>query len=250
MKIADNVYVLELEMDRLGQKSTIHPVLVRDGASAVLIDAGLADFANAIERQLEEVGASASDIDAFILSHQDLDHIGSLSALKENAPQAEVICHAAERPYIEGTKQFGRLDPDNVQAMLQAMPEAMRGQMEKLVAEAKAYKGVPVTRTVADGEVLPYAGGITTIHTPGHTEGHICLYLNESKVLVAGDELDLVDGELFGPKPGLSADEGEAYESIAKLAGYDIDTVVCYHGGVYDDNVRERIAFLTKKVVR
>ena len=61
---------------------------------------------------------------------------------------------------------------------------------------------VSVDMAVADEEVLPYCGGITVIFTPGHTPGHICLYLNQSKILIAGDALVAVHGELRGPNPG------------------------------------------------
>ena len=40
-KIADGVYALELEMERLGQTSKIYPLLVSDEKGSVLIDAGL-----------------------------------------------------------------------------------------------------------------------------------------------------------------------------------------------------------------
>ena len=128
------------------------------------------------------------------------------------------------------------------------MPESLRSEMQQLVTEAKAYKGVTVTSTVDDGDVLPFGGGITVIHTPGHTEGHLCFYLNKSGILVAGDELDLIDGELFGLKHGLSADEDEAYVSIAKLTKYDIKDLLCYHGGLFTGNARERIAELANVV--
>ena len=111
-----------------------------------------------------------------------------------------MICHGAEKPYIEGTKQFGGLERQNLKTTFESMPESLRGEMKKLIAEAMAYKGVAVTNTVEDGDVLPLRGGITVIHTPGHTEGHICLYMNESGLLVAGDELDLVDGGIVWPQ--------------------------------------------------
>ncbi len=244
-KISNGVYAFELEMERLGQTSTIYPLLIFDGDTSAMIDAGLPTSIPEIETQLSEVGLAISDIDAFILTHQDLDHIGGLPALVALAAEGtEVICHGAEEPYIEGTKQFGRLDPENLKTTFESMPESLRDEMQKLVAEAKAYKGVAVTNTVEDGDVLPFGGGITVVHTPGHTEGHICLYLNESGMLVAGDELDLVDGGLFGPKHGLSADEEEAYASIAKLTKYDIESVLCYHGGFFAGNARERITEL------
>ena len=48
---------------------------------------------------------------------------------------------------------------------------------------------VGVDRIVEDGEELPFCGGITVIHTPGHTPGHICLYIGQNKTLIAGDAL-------------------------------------------------------------
>lgn len=39
----------------------------------------------------------------------------------------------------------------------------------------------------------------------------------------------------WGPKHGLSADENEAYASIAKLTKYDIEDVLCYHGGLLQE---------------
>lgn len=248
-KISNGVYALELEMERLGQASKIYPLLLSDGDTSVLIDAGLPTSIPEIEAQLGEIGLAISNIDAFVLTHQDLDHIGGLPALVELASEGvDVVCHEAEKPFIEGTKQFSRLDPETLKITLDSMPESLRSEMQQLVTEAKAYKGVTVTSTVDDGDVLPFGGGITVIHTPGHTEGHLCFYLNKSGILVAGDELDLIDGELFGPKHGLSADEDEAYESIAKLTKYDIKDVLCYHGGLFTGNARERIAELANVV--
>jgi glyoxylase-like metal-dependent hydrolase (beta-lactamase superfamily II) len=91
---------------------------------------------------------------------------------------------------------------------------------------------------------LPYCGGMTVIFTPGHTPGHICLYLNQSKILVSGDALVVADGELRGPNPQATYDMDTALKSLKKLARYDIETVVCYHGGVYGDNPNKRLAEL------
>ena len=194
-KISNGVYALELEMERLGQASKIYPLLLSDGDTSVLIDAGLPTSIPEIEAQLGEIGLAISNIDAFVLTHQDLDHIGGLPALVELASEGvDVVCHEAEKPFIEGTKQFSRLDPETLKITLDSMPESLRSEMQQLVTEAKAYKGVTVTSTVDDGDVLPFGGGITVIHTPGHTEGHLCFYLNKSGILVVGDELDLIDG--------------------------------------------------------
>ncbi len=49
---------------------------------------------------------------------------------------------------------------------------------------------VAVEASIADGELLK-AGSLTAnvIHTPGHTEGSVCLYFPAEKLLIAGDTL-------------------------------------------------------------
>jgi glyoxylase-like metal-dependent hydrolase (beta-lactamase superfamily II) len=91
---------------------------------------------------------------------------------------------------------------------------------------------------------LPYCGGITVIFTPGHTPGHICLYLNRSKILITGDAMVCVDGELQGPNPQATYDMETALKSLQKLTQHDIEMVVCYHGGVYRDGANKRLSEL------
>jgi glyoxylase-like metal-dependent hydrolase (beta-lactamase superfamily II) len=93
---------------------------------------------------------------------------------------------------------------------------------------------------------LPYCGGITVINTPGHTPGHISLYHKPSKTLIAGDAMIVADGRLLGPNPQYTLDMKTAIESLKKLMQYDIETVICYHGGLYKDNANRRIAELAK----
>jgi glyoxylase-like metal-dependent hydrolase (beta-lactamase superfamily II) len=76
------------------------------------------------------------------------------------------------------------------------------------------------------------------IFTPGHTPGHICLYLKKSKTLIAGDALMLVDGKLISSPPELTADPVQAKESLKKLAELDVEPVICYHGGVYQGGIK------------
>ena len=95
-----------------------------------------------------------------------------------------------------------------------------------------------------DGEELPFCGGITVIHTPGHTPGHICLYIGQSKTLIAGDALSAEGGKL-GPLPKFaSLDWPSAVRSLGKLVRYDVETVICYHGGAWRGNFSRSIAEL------
>lgn len=112
------------------------------------------------------------------------------------------------------------------------------------------YKNLRVTvdKTVSDGQELPICGGIKVIHTPGHTPGHICLYLPEHKILFAGDALN-VDAEHLVRSPVFTTTDPAAYkESIKKLTQYDIETVVCFHGGVFNRDPNHRIAEIVSEL--
>ena len=82
-------------------------------------------------------------------------------------------------------------------------------------------------------------GKVEIISTPGHTPGHISLYILEFKTLICGDALFLQDGELLLSPPMFTWDTKQARQSIEKLLGYDIEKVVCYHGGVYEGDIKE-----------
>ncbi|MHB8917724.1 MAG: hypothetical protein ACYC4H_06845 [Desulfocucumaceae bacterium] len=44
--------------------------------------------------------------------------------------------------------------------------------------------------------------------------------------------------------PFTNLDTGAALKSLKKLTRYDIETVICYHGGLYKDSPNRRIAEL------
>jgi hypothetical protein len=55
-----------------------------------------------------------------------------------------------------------------------------------------------------------------------------------------------VEDQLTGPNPQFTHDLIAATESLKKLSRFDIETVVCYHGGVYRGDVNRRIAELAE----
>lgn len=56
----------------------------------------------------------------------------------------------------------------------------------------------------------------------------------------------VTDGQLSGPNPLATFDMNEANKSLKKLAQYDIETVICYHGGVFRENAQQRILQLAE----
>ena len=243
MRVADGVDALELTMNIMGNQSTIYPILIHDNDTVILVDTGIPGQLQQIREAMERVGVPFAALDKVILTHQDIDHIGSLSdILNASRHKIEVLAHEADKPYIEGDKPLLKMNRERMTRMFEALPEAQRKQAEAMFSDPpKAH----VDRTVSDGETLPYCGGITVIHTPGHAPGHISLYLNQSKTLIAGDAMSIVDGRLSGPNPQATPDMDTALHSLKEFPRYDIETVVCYHGGLFRDNANRRLEELS-----
>lgn len=247
MNVAKGVEALEMTMNMMGNQSVIYPTLLWDEETVILVDAGVPAQLPEIQKVMDQVGAPFNKLNKVIITHQDLDHIAGLpELLKLSDHKVEVLAHDNEKPYIQGDKPLIKMNPEQMAKRLASLPEEQRKQLEKIFEASKHIKA-NIDKTVEDREVLPYCGGITVIHTPGHTPGHICLYLNQSKTLITGDALNVIDGQLVGPRPEFSADIAAAKNSLQKLTQYDIETVVCYHGGVYKENVNQRLLELTKE---
>ena len=119
----------------------------------------------------------------------------------------------------------------------------MREVMERL-------EPVEVDEHLEDGERLDLAGGIRVIFTPGHTPGHLSLYLERPKVLVAGDALTAEAGRLNGPNPPVTMDLREAALSVSRLAELDVKTIVCYHGGVVSEDANAQLRRVVRETSR
>lgn len=239
MKIANGVEMLEISVDMMGSPTIIYPVLTFDNDNVILIDTGYPEQLGKFQEAIEGAGIHFNKLNRIILTHQDIDHIGGISSIVKALPHnIEVISHGVEKPYIEGTKTPVKLE--RLEATLNSLPPQMQSLYEKLKSGFKnSY--AKVDKTIEDGEELPYCGGISVIYTPGHTPGHVCLYLEQSKTLVAGDMLSIKDGMLVKSPASINYDEDLYAKSLKKLTEYAIETIVCYHGGPFRDNPKGQI---------
>ncbi|MFK7692477.1 MBL fold metallo-hydrolase [Paenibacillus sp. HJGM_3] len=243
MRIAEGLEALDIPMNVNNPANLIYPALLWDEKHAILVDTGLPGTAPRIREAMESAGVPLQKLTHVILTHQDVDHIGGLMGLLELLDHPiEVLAHEIERPYIEGEKPLIKWKPERLDAMFEALPEPQR---EEAKARFSAALKAKVDRTVVDGEVLPYCGGIQIVYTPGHTPGHMSLYIRSSKTLLAGDAMVAPGGQLQGPNPTVTPDMDTAMKSIGKLASLDIEAILCYHGGLVRGGIRERLAKLT-----
>ena len=238
MWIADGVYVLPIPRGSRGADGFLNLTLILDEQNGnTLVDAGLPGQAEVIGAALVEAGIGVRDLRRIIFTHQDLDHVGSGAALVRQS-DATVLAHPADSPHIEGSIRPLKFTPE----MLEQRPQ-MREVLERL-------EPVRVDKHLEDGDRLDLAGSTRVIFTPGHTPGHLSLYLERPKVLVAGDALTAEGGHLNGPNPSMTLEMRPAMQSIRRLADLEIDTIVCYHGGVVGEDANGQLRRVLQELSR
>nr|WP_255724628.1 MBL fold metallo-hydrolase [Shimazuella soli] len=223
----------------MGNSNTIFPALLFDDNFSVLIDTGYPGQLPLLQQAIAKVGSSLSSIEKIILTHQDIDHIGNVSSLLNmSSHPIEVIAPLLEQPYIQGEKTLQKHTPEAIATAVKNLPSDVPSQWKQ--AFRHTLENPPtakVNKTVVGGDELPFLGGIIVIDTPGHTIGHTSYYHKTSKTLIAGDALTVENNELVISSPLLTFDMEKAIESIGHLTHYDIETVLCYHGGIFDQDV-------------
>ena len=150
--------------------------------SLVLVDAGTRRAPKALLAALAQLGRAPGDVTHLLLSHAHNDHAGGLAKLQA-ATGAAVHAHEREAIYV----REGRMP---------AVDRSTRGGrlLARVPGRLTGFAPVADLEPFQDGAVLPVAGGITVVHTPGHTPGH-CSFLHPSSgLLVTGDAIFNVRG--------------------------------------------------------
>jgi glyoxylase-like metal-dependent hydrolase (beta-lactamase superfamily II) len=243
MLIDKGFAMLSISAPVLNRTDTVHPVLLWDDNVVVLVDTGFPRQINQLRAEINAHGIKMDQLNRILITHQDIDHIGNLQDLIEGtSSRIEVSTHVNEKLYVQGDKRLLKFTDEaiaRIDQLPENVPESFRKGLKALMLHPPRAK---VDRVIAGGERLPWCGGIIVIDTPGHTPGHISLFHEPSRTLIAGDALTVQDGRLCGADPGSTLDRYVAQASVAKLASFDIETVICYHGGLLHDNVKERLA--------
>ncbi|TCP52625.1 glyoxylase-like metal-dependent hydrolase (beta-lactamase superfamily II) [Tumebacillus sp. BK434] len=239
-----HIKMLSISATMMGEVNTIHPTLVWDEENAILIDTGYPGQLSLLRAAMEEAGVPFEKLTRVVITHQDLDHIGSLpTILQEAAQPIEVLASPIEIPYMDGTKRPLKLTDEAVaQAEASLPPEVPAEWKQAFLSLLKNPPTAPVDTAIAHGAALPC--GLTVIDTPGHTPGHLSLYHAPSKTLIAADALVVEAGQLNGPSPLFTLDMETAIRSLQQFLPFDIDTVICYHGGAYTEQAKQRLAEL------
>ena len=112
---------------------------------------------------------------------------------------------------------------------IRAAPGLLRRILCKLFFHHdERLESVAIDQPLIAGELLPIAGGIEVIHTPGHCAGQVALLWRPGRMLFAGDVCTNIMG-LDDPLGFENLKDGRA--SQHKLASLSFDAAGFGHGG-------------------
>lgn len=147
-----------LPMNPFGENTYI---LSNPAGECIVVDAGMSNEREQ-ERFKQYMDQNKLKPILALNTHGHIDHIAGVQWLKEryNVPFA---LHEADLPILEGAPAY---------------------------AETLGFGACPVPtveQPLQEGAELPW--GIQVVHTPGHTAGGICLWIERQKMLLTGDTL-------------------------------------------------------------
>ena len=204
--------------------------LVGEKKSWVVVDSGMPGFFSKIKTTAEEIYGADNKPKAIILTHGHVDHYGSALALAAYW-DVPIYAHPLDLPYLTGRDSQPPLDPT---------VGGFFAQIARFLPSSATDLGHYV-KPLPDDNSVPGLPGWRWIHTPGHTAGHVSLFRDEDKTLVAGDAVVTVNMDKFStmatmhqefykpPTPG-TYDWIATRKSIKALASLRPSVVASGHG--------------------
>ena len=174
---------------------------------------------------LASIGSGPSDVTRLMLTDAHPDHAGGAAYVAQQTGK-ELGIH-------EDDADFARegVSPPRDQSFL----------LGRLLSRGKnGFPPVSVGETFTDGQVIPFAGGIQLVHTPGHSPGHVSLLHQDSGVLITGDAIFNVRG-LRWPITSFCTDFRMTKQTAVRLAELEYTTAAFTHGPELRDHPREHI---------
>ncbi len=194
----------------------------------VLVDTGIKPGLGLLKNLETEMGGAPL---AIVLTHGHFDHASNAVALADHWG-VKIHVHRRELPYLTGDEAYPPFDP------------TVGGALAFLTRffPSPEYDFGDRLETIPESGELSFLPGWKVIETPGHTPGHISLWDDETKTLIAGDALCTAD---FDTWPGATVqkpqqlarsaspatpDWAAALESTRKLAELNPMTIAAGHG--------------------
>lgn len=220
--------------------------LIRGDEGHILVDTGwnTADTFATVRMQLEGIGVKFRDISFIVITHSHADHYGLAGRIK-HLSQARVVMHELDKPPFTSWPIFpppGKPDPIRGWLVQQGMLEEDIAGLQ--IPGLPGYEPTIIEPDIAvrGGETISKgSSALEVVWTPGHSEGHICLYHREGKILFTGDHLLPSITPNIGLRPPRTGNPLRDYlASLEKMKDMDVELVLPAHEYAFG-NFRKRV---------
>lgn len=214
---------------------TVNVYLLVEGSHGLLIDAGYG-LRRALWRILDAVKRHGVHVERLVITHGHVDHFSGARELRRRLG-CVVMAHEADEPYIRSPSRLLAEDPFFSGSW---WSRGLGYASLKLLA---GLAPTPVDETLRDGDRLRLVDGeLRVVHTPGHTEGHICLLEEDRGILFTGDHI--IEGGVSWILPP-RGDAGKYVESLRRIATLPARLILPGHGNPMDkprEVIRDRLS--------
>ncbi|MGI4759144.1 MAG: MBL fold metallo-hydrolase [Janthinobacterium lividum] len=197
----------------------------------LLIDTGYPNSTDKLFAAVRESGHDPAAIRHLLLTHCHIDHGGSAAEVRRRTG-ARTYAHALDAPLIAkgiAERPGTTRTPGLVNWLVYLFFIKYAGT---------TYEPLPVDQVLEHGQVLPWAGGVEVIHSPGHSAGHICLLLRQEGLLIAADLCSHVMGLKYST---INEDRALAQQSLLRVAEYPFERAVFGHGDALQERANQQL---------
>lgn len=230
---------------------------LEDERGVAIIDPGLPGPASwrALVDRLKQAGYKPRNVHTVIVTHSHPDHFGGAGRLRDTYG-AEVVSHRSFRTWFDPSEEeqleaeggAGAPDAPRAAPWDRAMPwrsdaafkPPLSGRLRHgLYSKAlRSFMRTPSpTRRVDDAEVITLAGREwVSLHTPGHTTDHLCLFDPTEGVMLSGDHvLPTITPHISGLTAGADplSEFFTSLDKVAEIGG--VGLVLPAHGHPFED---------------
>ncbi len=237
-----NIFRMEIPLPANPLKA-INSYVVKGGNKFLIIDTGMnrPECLEAMQSSLKELGVDLRQADFFI-THIHADHYGLVSELVKDP--SKVYFNHPDAAILKDPTHWERL------AAIVAMNGFPAADLQAAIKRHPGHRfhaqGSVDLCLLREGDVLSIGDyAFRCVETPGHTQGHMCLYDPKTKVFFSGDH---ILGDIT-PNITLWSENHDPLklflESLDKISEYDINLVLPGHRSLLHHH-RQRIAELKK----